>query len=219
MSGGSLIMGSVASPIPTSSTATLVLASTSTANPYGIVINDGGTLIAQGASRDISSTLLWDASVNDTVITVKSAGEIEGWNLGDTITVGKNQKNSAQETEKKWIAGISGNQITLNGQLAFNHPSSATISNLTRNVVITGATGYILNLNQTAPANFNLDYVEISYMGRGVTNKWGVTFSTNARGTIDFSSIHEGYAGLYLQNSSTNSFTNNLIYGLWEGFI
>src|SRR3989338_2746929 len=163
ISGGSLLMGTVANPIPANRTATLVLNSTSTANPYGLTINNGGKLIAQGAAKDYTTKLLSDAAAGAAVITVQASSEIEGWNVGDVVTVAKYRRSNSPDIDRRTIAQISGSQITLDSALTYFHNAQARVSNLTRNVVIRGADftnrGYIYNLNSTALANFDLDYV------------------------------------------------------------
>lgn len=229
--GGKLNMGGDSYPaIPANKTATLLLNTINPASAYGLSIYDGATLITQGDVVSSSTTLSVAASASDTVLTVNNASEISGWKAGDYITIGKNRRNSTQETEKSTITFISGNQITV-APISFPHAVGARVSNLSRSVVIRGASasniGFIFNQNQTADANFSLQWTEVAYMGRNQSQRYGVFFSTYALGTIDDSSIHEGFVGLFLCNSSTGSFRNNLIYGhastalggvyLWKG--
>ena len=85
--GGHLDMGTEADPIPTGTTAHLVLALGQTAGQYGLIIQDGGDFTVRGASKAPYGFALAGISGGGTSLTI-SASSATAWAGGDLFTIG-----------------------------------------------------------------------------------------------------------------------------------
>lgn len=197
---GVLNFGTVATPLPATSSFHLDIDCTVNVE-FGLVINDGGTWIAQGAAvTAVSALLAVDAAVNAVVLTSDIA---TGWKDNDQIAVASTTRTATQSE----IGAMNGDAVgtTLNvksfggagGGVAFAHsgtsPTQAEIINLTRNIKIHGASAtlqaYILVGNT---ATVGLKYVEIYWMGSNTSNKRGINITTTTgTAVISHSSIHD----------------------------
>src|SRR5207302_5388297 len=80
--GGTLDMGTNASPIPQGTTAYLTLAFGGTAGKYGLVVNPGGNFTVYGATKTPSS--LYNGGSNITPATTNiQVADATGWQSGD----------------------------------------------------------------------------------------------------------------------------------------
>ena len=135
LGGGSLIIGSQASPIPASSTATLEFASN-----VGII--QEGVLSAYGdTSKATGVKLAADVSAGATASTITNASS--GWKSGDKILVPSTSSTYTQFEVKTLNADASGTTITHNSYTSAHGGNSTTLiqadlANLTRNIQIFG---------------------------------------------------------------------------------
>ncbi len=117
------------------------------ATDVGMWITGDGMLDAIGTSKTPWTNLTGSANVNDTSITVDDA---TGWQVGDSLVITPTQAPTAGNAswngyDERTISSISGNTITLDSALSYDHPEvnntwTAEVLNLTRNVKI-GGTG------------------------------------------------------------------------------
>lgn len=209
-SGGTLDMGTAGSPVPQSSSATLVLAyGTLQQDQYGLIINNGGNFLVYGAPKTPATTATSDVGSGVTSFTV---GDATGWQIGDLITV---------DYEAVTILGISGNTISnYSPGLSFKHYSTSTVrvNDLSRNVVVKSSgtslatnSAYLLNLVQNT-TSFNVNYGEFVGLGSNVNQGLGIDFES-AAGSISSSTARSGFYGIYLNNTSNVTLTANNVYG------
>jgi hypothetical protein len=134
--GGSLDMGTVADPIPSGITATLLLNDSATLaiGKHGLyAIGTGGTVTVnmQGVARTRATTLSASASAGATSIQVAAASN---WAVGDTVELAS---DTVDQTRSHYttITSVSGTTIGI-GALNFARASGCAIINLTSNVVV-----------------------------------------------------------------------------------
>lgn len=222
--GGTYNQGTVATPMPRDSTATLQF-DCATDGEFGLIVNTGGTAVLQGQSRtigkDIDRCLLnTDEAVNSTSLGVNTD---TGWLDNDRIAVATTTQTASQ-CETGLLNGNAGaSSLTVDGfagaggGLAFAHsgtsPTQAEVILLTRNVVVrsvsTTAMSYV---NGAAGGNINADWVEFRYLGENATSKKGIELATTTGTvTLDYCSICDCEdGGLYLTGTSlTGSITVN----------
>ncbi len=111
--------------------------------------------------------------------------------------------------------------IIVNDGGKFDVQGTTTTTPSTRNCLIASDNPsyktYIRNLSQTE-TNFNMYYVEVSSVGANAVGKYGITFDgAGTRGKINYCSIHNGFAGIYLYQTSNNTITNNSCYNFEYG--
>jgi len=209
-SGGKFLME------PNTGFASIVKIKCASDGQYGIKVENGGTFDVRGSSMTYwKTTLAQQANSGQNQMVTTDA---TGWKVGDSVTVGPG--TSLKTVYESEITGISGTTITLQDNFPENKPAGSEVVNITRNCVIT-STGtpksYIQNLS-TTEANFNMEWVEASYLGSNNTGKYGITFAgSGTRGKINYSSIHHGYYGITLYSSSNNTLTNNSCYSNSHG--
>jgi hypothetical protein len=87
MAGGTLDMGTEASPIPASVYAHLILARGGTAAQYGLTVSNGGNFSVRGATKTPYGFATQSITGAKTSLTI-SASSATGWANGDRITIG-----------------------------------------------------------------------------------------------------------------------------------
>ncbi len=228
--GGTYNQGTVATPVPRDSTATLQFDCAADGD-FGLIINGAGTCVLQGLSRtsgkNIDRCLLnTDEAVNSTSLGVDTD---TGWLDNDRIAVASTTRTATQ-CETGTLNGNAGSStLTVDGfagaggGLAFAHsgtsPTQAEVILLTRNVVVRSvSTTAMAYVHVAAHGNLNADWVEFRYLGTNTTQKRGVELATTTGTvTLDYCSICDTEAGgLYLTGSSlTGTLTvTNLV--LWN---
>ncbi len=213
--GGTLTLGTAATPIPAGSTATLVLAYGGTAGQYGLTISNGGNFVVYGTTKTPYTTATADASAGATSVSVNTP--ITGWSNGDLITI---------DTEAVTITSISGGNVSFTPALTLNHSSTSpvTVANLSRNAVVRssgtctgsgcspGNTAYVQDLARNA-TSFSLTYGEFAYLGSTLAGKYGLEWDGSAvKGSISSSTVRDGYNGIYLNSAGGNTFDQNVVY-------
>ncbi len=236
-SGGTLDMGTEASPIPASVTATLILSSGAYAGQYALVIEDGGSFSARGSERTPYAYATKSITTNSSLY-VYGSTSAAGWQMGDAIAVGPTSGSGTVSVSTRTIfflnpgAGPEYNVIWTGGALPF--PRQLTpgtpilVVNLTRNVVVrssgTIVGGLLGNSAQVidrsaSPAGFRAAYAEFSYLGSSDGPGYGLGLESASGAEISSSSIHDCSYGLVLNGSAGNvlyadSFYNNLYGGV-----
>lgn len=230
---GTLNIGTVATPIPRNSTAALIFDCTTNVE-FGLIVGNYGTFVAQGLSRTsgkniVSCLLNTDEAVNSTSLGVDTD---TGWLDNDEIVVAATSRTATQ-CEKGTLNGDAGaSTLTVDGfggaggGLAYAHsgtsPIQAEIINLTRNVVIRGASAsnqsYVLI--HTYYTTVNWDWVEFYWMGSSTSNKEGIkalcglTSSLN----IQYCSIHDFVVsnsyGIFVTGAVNYVYSYNVSYNI-----
>lgn len=189
-SGGTMNMGTVATPCPRGSSQTLFF-DPGTNVDYGLVVRNLGTLVTQGLSRtsgkEIDRCLLnTDEAVAQTTLGVDTD---TGWLDNDVIAVATTTQTIAQ-SEKGALNGNAGaSSLTVDGfagaggGLAFAHlgtaPIQAEVILLTRNVIIRGASATLqAYIDIKATAQVDCDWTEFYWLGSATTNKRGIDIAT-----------------------------------------
>lgn len=190
--GGTFTIGTVASPMPSTSSGDLLFNCASNVQ-YGMEIR-GGTFVAQGASMSaVRALLAADASGGATSLTTNVN---TGWKNGNTIGIANTDRPGSNLTESKVLAAdASGTTLTISA-LSNAHsgtaPIQAELINLTRNIKIHGVStslqAYIFIIGT---ATVDVDYVEFYFMGSAIANKRGFDIQSNGDVNIAFSSFHE----------------------------
>lgn len=215
-SGGTFDGGSVASPIPASSTLTVVLNVASNVE-FGIEA-PGGTFGMAGdpafrtAYRGLATV---DGTAGGTTFTLDSSC---GWKNNDEIASGSTTRTNTQCQRRTLNADMIGASGTVGA--AWTNAYSGTNSGgydtrcpfvlLTRNVKILGASASIqsfINIPASTGAILNLDFVEVKWMGQngakfGITQAAGTLSITNC-GIYEFGMNSSGVA----QQSNCSGYT------------
>ncbi len=143
------------------------------ASDVGLWITGDGYLDAIGTSKTPWTNLTGSANVNDTSITVDDA---TGWQVGDSLAITPTQAPTVGTAswdgyDERTISSISGNTITLDSALSYDHPEvnntwTAEVLNLTRNVKIGGtASGRSHVMFQQVNNPQTVKNVEVQYVG------------------------------------------------------
>lgn len=222
--GGTYNLGKVGTPIPSTSTVTVLFDQTANVDS-GIVIN-GGTWVGRGNSL----TTVWDRLAVDAAASATSLTTVSstGWLNGDVLAFSSTTTNSSQAESKALTAGASGTTLTIaaltnahSGTNNANGDIRCEVGNLTRNVKITGTSttfqGYILCAGNSV---IDIQYVEFTQLGSGSGNKRGIDLVLGTTGTVNFqfNSIHDfivsASQGLNLSAASGTNHTlsNNVFY-------
>lgn len=196
-SGGICNIGTVGSPVPSTSTVTYYMDSAVVVDT-GFRIEPGGTFTAIGATKTPWTYLTSDRTAGQTVIPVTTTS---GWAANDQLYFAPTGSNNT-DTEVKTISTVdSATQVTLSAGLTNPHAGTnynqAEVCNITRNVKIRGASsvlrGYILQPVGTAVSDFR--YVEFFHMGSGTTDRRAITYrGTTGSIRVEGCSVYDGTA-------------------------
>jgi hypothetical protein len=191
---GHLIVGTTANPVAANVTAEIVIANQplnlgSDSGQYGTGLLAFGEWKMHGAVKTPTYMRL-SAEPLAGQSTLSLAQSVSGWRVGDQIVLPDTRQLSFSEwefnyvtfvsqTEERTITAISGNQITLNSPLQYNHYGARNsitnaldflphVGNITRNVVIrseapTGTRGHTL---ATVRADVDIRYSQFKQLGR-----------------------------------------------------
>lgn len=146
---GTFDWGTLADPIPSGVTATVILNDSATLamTKWGATFANGSIMHMNGATKKTNTTMN-GASAAATSIVVADA---TGWAIGDTIALFPTERETATYTraEVVTIAGsyVGGTTIPLTAGLAYSHAANCPVSNLTKNVKVTSVSttyrGYV----------------------------------------------------------------------------
>jgi hypothetical protein len=181
-SGGTFKMGDVGSAMPTTSSAVLEFNCGSNVQ-YGM--KGGGTWIGQGDPiANVKAKLNANAAATATSLTTDIS---TGWKNGDEIGIASTTQTASEREKKSLTANASGTTLTI-AALTNAHggvaPIVAELINLTRNVKIRGISTSLQAywLMPVAGTTVDFDYVEISNMGSGTTDKRGIDINIGVAG-------------------------------------
>ena len=139
--GGTLDMGTAASPINASS-ATLILSSGTFAGQYGLVVNNGGNFLVYGAAKTPVTTATSSVFSGVGTLTLNDLGGMN-WAAGDVITIGKANNSSVDEDERVTITSIaSWPTISFTPSTTYGHfigTAPIRVGDLTRNVLVSSS--------------------------------------------------------------------------------
>lgn len=196
-------MGTVADPIPSGVTCTLLLNDSATlaSNKYdfdwGRTNNVAGQFHANGVSKTAATLTTSAASASSTSLEVADA---TGWAVGDRIGMHGDAPNMASQRESRFVSAISGSgpyTLTLNTGLTNAHASGTRVVNLTRNVRVGCYSSTVQNgrFYVRVTSSFSCNWVEWSH-GWGSAFEGGFSLvlsalSVAARGTMTGLAFHD----------------------------
>lgn len=186
-------------------------------------VTDATHLILTGTAGTQSTPVKWTHAGTATNITV---GSTTDWANGDTLAFASTSRTPG-DAESQTIASIGGaTTAVLNTALAYTHmgeaPTQCEVVNLTRNILITGASatlqGYVYF--QTT-STIDIDYAEFKWLGSATTLKRGLNVTTTTGSfNMQYSSMHDfivtGSCGLFSSSSTASNitFSNNVLYNI-----
>jgi hypothetical protein len=185
----------------------------------GLWVVDNGILDAIGTTKKSWTRLSGAATAGQTSITVEDA---TGWRVGDMLaiapTLPPNVTNAWNTYDERTITAVSGNTITLNSALTYDHPVvngmwKAEVMNLTRNVLIRGQApdgsgNHRAHVQFMHNANAQtVKYVEFRYLGP----KQGTSFTgVVGRYAVHFHHNEDGSRGSLLEGLSAHDIGNHV---------
>jgi len=220
--GGTSTVGTLASPMPSTSTAVITL--TQAANvQHGVVIRGNGVFSSYGATKVTKAYLASNALVAATSLTTDVS---TSWVNGDSLALASTSRLVA-ECETALMSGNAVGTSVPVAAISFLHEGSsssnvakAEVINLTRNIKFTGTSialqTYILAQNS---ANITFGYTEFALMGSASTNLRGIEMQQTA-GSITFTGCSfrnfevTSSIGLYINTTTppTTSISNCVFY-------
>lgn len=216
--GGAYNQGTVATPIPSTSSAVLQFDCAADGD-FGFIARNGSTVVIQGNPLTYDRALLTaDASAAATSLTTDVS---TGWLNGDEIGIASTTRTASECEKKSLTAGASGTTLTI-AAITNAHkgtsPVQAELINLTRNVKIKAVTTTLVAyVVIKSTASIDVDWTEFSYLGENASGKRGVEFETST-GSANFNrcSFHDFEDfGLYLGVSMDNvTISNCVVYNV-----
>jgi hypothetical protein len=191
--GGTLDIGTDASPLPPQHTAEIVIRDIpidTILDPAqygtGLLVLDG-TLRLYGAPRTPFMRLAAEPAAGATTLTL--AGTVTGWTAGDTLVLPDsrqmataNAQTASQQTEWGTVAQVNGTILTLQTKLNYGHPGAKNslsgaleflphVAHLSRNIVIrsenpTGTRGHVW---LSRKSTIDLQHVRFAHLSRTTT--------------------------------------------------
>ena len=228
--GGTFTMGTLANPIPSTSTAKLEFVCTSNGQ-FGI--QNSGTLTTYGATKTITAKLAADISASATTATTNVS---TGWSSGDLIVIAGTTQTATQAETTTLSGNASGTSISFSA-VANAHGGNSTsgvqadIGNLTQNVQIFGQgsgtiptfTSYIQMLSSNCTAT--MFYTSIYFCGTNSSTLGAISLQLGSSTiNIQYCSIYGGTSGsgqgfnyLSCTGTSTVTFSNNVMHQMFVG--
>lgn len=227
-SGGTLNIGTAATPVERGQTAKLHF-DMGTNVDYGLIVRNGGTFNAQGLSRTSGKNIYY-GKLNVDTVNGESHFHLDtdsGWLSGDTVAIASTSRTAA-DCETKVLDGNAGAEVC-NVTAAFGatvhsgtSPTQAEVILLTRNVQIYGASdslqGYVVFTNGSTA---DIDWIEFKWLGSGTASKRGIELTGNSTTSVNiqYSSLHDFTVTSSWGFSSTGgasswTFSNNVAYAI-----
>lgn len=228
--GGTLDMGTPASPIPIGVQAQLILAHGFYAGQYGLIVDNGGNFSAHGATKAPFGMALGNVAAGAAGLSV-SGEDGTGWATGDRIAIGATQLLGPNSTEIRTLTGASGGSpqnISWSGgdPLWYLHLATGptVVANLTRNVVIRSSGTLLTNPNgnsafirtlTTSATGFHAAHSEFVYLGGGASGIAGLTLEGSAV-KVDLSScvFRDGFTAIRSSGASNQVYERNVFYAM-----
>lgn len=212
--GGTYNQGTVATPIPSGSTAKLEFDCAADGD-FGFYAL-GGTVVMQGIPRTADRCLLnTNEAAGQTVLGVDTDTD---WVSGDVIAIAPTNQTRAQ-WDLRTVSSSDATTVTVTVGLTYAHsgtsPTQAEVMLLTRNVKVCSASAS----NRTfvsicTGSTVDIDWAEFYYLGENATGKRGIDISsTSGSCSIQRCSVYttEDY-GLYFTGSINLTFSYNVMY-------
>lgn len=182
---GTINIGTLASPIPRNSTATLEIDAAATGNHF--LSLQGGNLNAYGLSRtagkDVDRCLLSaDSAAGATTLTVDTD---TGWLANDTIFVSPSTRVAGTGSQERTLSvNATSNTLTLVAGVTAARDGNSTIQTsimlTTRNVVIKGTTSALTFWGEVrGNSRLNMEWAKVFSCGNSTTGKNGINLLTN----------------------------------------
>jgi hypothetical protein len=222
--GGISTIGTLASPMPSTSTAVITL--TQAANvQHGIITRGNGSFTTYGTTKTTKAYLAANAVTGATSLTTDVS---TSWVNGDSLAIASTSRLVA-ECETALMSGNATGTTVPVAAITFNHDGSslsnvakAEIINLSRNVKITGTsialqTYFVAQNNATVV----LGYTEFALFGSATANARGVEFQQTTGSTTvtgcsfrNFESVSS--VGVYINSVTppTTTISNCVFYRL-----
>jgi hypothetical protein len=201
-SGGTLAIGTVATPIPTGKTATLIMDCASIGQ-FGVSIKDGGIATIQGSPRTAGKPVTWCKLASNLAVagTSVNIAQDTGWLSGDEVYFSSTSRTYTEVERLTLTANASLSSLSVTAA-AFAHSGTGLalgeVALLTRNVTIKGqsatlATWFYVGASFSSglPCNVDIDWAAFRFccscnntticgMGLGLDTNWStVTFTVN----------------------------------------
>lgn len=211
--GGTLTMGTVGTPVPSTSSAILEFDATAAADS-GLTVN-GGTFVAQGNALTYDrTTLAADAAAAATSMTTAVS---TGWVSGDELIIFPTKRTHTEGERRAMSGNAAGTSVPVPA-LTYAHDGTGVyageVGNLTRNVKIQGIsvtnTGFFYTLNE---AQVDCDWAEFRHLGHASTaTRRGIVLNHVTGGSVDLNrcSMHTFLAGASLTLSSEQAAVDNI---------
>lgn len=174
--GGTLNIGTVATPIPRDSTAVLEFDCAADGD-FGLVVLNGGTFVAQGLSRTSGKNATWTLLTAQLTAGTNSAtvADDTGWLTGDVVAIASTTKTRT-ECEELTLSGNAGaSSLAFTGNAVSTHLGTAAsyaqaeIVLLTRNVRIRSVSTTAMSFfNAKNTAMLDIDWVDFRYLSSSV---------------------------------------------------
>lgn len=214
-------MGTVANPVPRSSTATLEIDSPTLANAFNFEVQ-GGVFVGQGLSRtagkDVDRCLLnANASSSATSLTVDTD---TGWLSGDQIYIGQTTRASGGGAEARTLnANAGATSLSISAGLTAAKEGNSTIQAaivlLSRNVTVTAVASNLAFYAYVRGSQSVVDcgWVQFRWCGNTTVSKLGFYLNGTAA-NISFNrcvlnTVNTGF--LFVDSSSGASITDSVV--------
>lgn len=184
--GATFRMGTLATPIPASSTALINMIQASNVR-FSIRLRENASFTSYGATKTGRANLAADAAAAATSITTDIS---TGWLTGDRVVVATTTRTATESELRTLAVDASGTTVTVPA-LTFAHGGTGTtvasVINLTRNVKIAGTSTTLqtaILIEASAVATFG--YTEFQFLGSNTANLRGIDVTSTALGSASF---------------------------------
>lgn len=203
-----LQIGTLATPMPASSTFLLQLNQGGVNVNFGIIITANGTFRTYGAAKTNRAFLAADAAVAATSLTTNIS---TNWLSGEEVVIAPTTATNTQLEVRTLSANAVGTTLTVPA-LTFAHQGTGDfigeIANITRNIKIQSDSAsfntYFLNSGNSVT---NLNYTEFTRMGSATANRRGFDIlTTTGSFNVNGCSFHRfGTNAFFLLNQAANN--------------
>jgi hypothetical protein len=177
--GATLQIGTLANPIPASSSFLLQINQAGVNVNFGLLITSGATFRTYGASKVNRAFLAADAAVAATSLTTNIS---TSWLSGEEVVIAPTTATSSQLEVRALSANAVGTTLTVPA-LTFAHQGTGDfvgeIANISRNIRIkSDSASFGTYVSFSSQSTVDLNYAEFMHMGSATTNKRGFDVAT-----------------------------------------
>jgi|GEM_PF-2549403 hypothetical protein len=217
---GTLRIGSKRNPLPETVNANVVFQTNGNLMPGSEmfphqlgIINKGGSLELHG--KKVSRILEASDSLGNNASSIRLDTNSHGWSRGDEILIPATtfERNQSPENQKRLIANVSGNLITM--EKALDSPANLPlrynpiIANLSGNIILSSASpemvdrrGHVMVMTDEMESCGNVEIDGVIFKDLGRTNKGKAISATNQKMMYP---LHFHHCGLETQYTVENS--------------